>query len=470
MTDSATPSDPSNHLHFFLLDGAAIGHNNYGLWTHPQNQKKNIHSIAYWKNLAREAEAAKLDAIFLADVLGLTAGYQGSTDVALREGFGAPALDPAIVVATMLDSTEHLGFGITVSATYDPPFSTARKLATLDHLSNGRIGWNVVMSFLPNANENHGLALDSLTSAERYERANDFLEVCYKLWEESWEDDALIADTASQILTDPSRVHRIDHVGPYYRSAGPSLLDPSPQRTPLIFQAGQSDHGREFGAKHAEVAFIDPYTADSMSLAVKDIRARAARVGRSQKEVLVTPVANIIVSETKDEARAKLAEFQRFTKPDGYLTHHAWGRFNILAHPRTQLFDDALVEDGLSRDDSGVYGHGPDATVGDVIDAFADLRKGLFFVASDAAGVADAVEEWADSYDLSSFMLRSFLHPGTLQDFGRLVVPELQRRGRYRTEYDGSTLRENVFGPGHSRVADSHPAASHRRPLGGGSE
>jgi FMN-dependent oxidoreductase (nitrilotriacetate monooxygenase family) len=456
------PSDTSRHLHFSLLEMAAMSHNNYGLWAHPENRKREYHTIAFWKEIAREAEAAKLDAVFFADVLGIASGLGGAMDTALQEGIHVPELDPAIVVATMLDATEHIGFGITLATTFDTPFNLARKMATLDHLSGGRVGWNVVMSYHPNASENHGVDHAGVSSVERYERADEFLDVCYQLWEASWEDDAFVADVDAHVVVDPAKVHRIDHRGRFYSCSGPSLVDPSPQRTPVIFQAGMSDRGREFAARHAEVAFVVNRNDAGMRTGVADLRAKARAFGRGRDEFRITPQVNIVVGATLEEAQAKLADFQSWTRAEGYLAHEFGRGFNPLAHPRSQRLDDALAEDGLARADSGTYGHGPDATIGEVVDAAADLSNERFFVCSDPHGVADALETWAEDFDLDGFLLRNYVHPGTVRDFGRLVVPELQRRGRYRTEYEGSTLRENVFGAGHRRVAASHPAASHR--------
>jgi FMN-dependent oxidoreductase (nitrilotriacetate monooxygenase family) len=457
-----TEAAPDRHLHFSLLEKAAMSHNNYGLWRHPDNQKHRFREISFWKQIAHEAEEAKLDAIFFADVLGIAAGFGGTMDVSLREGIHVPELDPAFVVAAMLDATEHLGFGVTTSATYDPPFTVARRFATLDQLSRGRIGWNVVMSYHPNANENYGHDYNSLTSAQRYDRAEDFLEVCYKLWEQSWDDDAVVADRENGVYIDPARVRRIDHVGPYYSSAGPSLVDPSPQRTPVIFQAGMSDRGRQFAARHAEVAFVVNRNDEGLKRGVQDLRAHAAAGGRAREDFRILPQVNIIAAATAEEAAAKVKDFQDYTSAEGYLAHEFGRGFNPLAHPRSQLLDDALAEDGLTRADSGTYGRGPDTTIGDLIDRAADLTREQFFVSGDPGTVADQLEAWAEQFDVDGFLLRNYVHPGTLRDFRLHVVPELQRRGRYRTDYDGTTLRENIFGAGRRRIADSHPAAQYR--------
>lgn len=455
-------SDPSRHLHFNLLDMAAPSHNNYGLWRLPENEKKRFHSVAFWKETAKACEDALMDALFLADATGISAMGGDGVEVSIREGIHVPGLDPAIVAASILDSTTQLGFGITQSTTYDNPFTVARRLATLDHLSNGRIGWNIVMSYLPSANENHGLDAKDISSAERYDRSEDFMAAAYKLFEGSWEDDAVVADPEAGVYADPTKVHRIDHVGEHYRSSGPSMVDPSPQRTPLLFQAGMSDRGRLFAAKHAEVVFVVNRNDEGMHSAIRDLRAKAAGFGRTEADMKILPMVSIIAGATQEEAEAKLTRYNSFTKAEGYLIHEFGGSFNPTKFPRSMRLDDAMESAGFARNDSGAYGHGPDATIGDVIDAASDLSNERFFICGDPNVVADALEQWADDFGVNGYNMRNYTHPGTVRDFGNHVVPELQRRGRYRLEYEGTTLREHVFGAGNTHISATHTAASYR--------
>lgn len=456
-------ADPNRQIHFSSLEMATISHNNYGLWRHPDNQKYRFHDIDFWKEIARNCEAAKMDAMFLADVMGIADSYGGSMDTSIREGIHVPEIDTMLVAAAAMDATEHLGWGTTVSTTYEPPFGHARRMSTMDHLSKGRAGWNIVMSYHRNADENFGVEPGTLPSFERYERSEEYMDICYKLWEQSWDDDAVVADKENGIYADPAKVHRIDYRGKYLSSSGPALADPSPQRTPVLFQAGMSDRGRRFAAKHAEAVFFVARTMDGLKLSVADLRERAAEFGRGRNEVLAMVQVNIIVGETMREAEEKLADFQKYTRPAGYLAHeYGMSNFDPLKHPREMTLDEALEIDGLTRQDSGTYGHGPDATIGDLIDAAADHRLEPMFVHGDPKTVADQIEEWTDEYDLDGYLLRNYVHPGTVVDFGRYLVPELQRRGRYRTEYQGSTLRENFFGPGQVKLAESHPGAAFR--------
>jgi FMN-dependent oxidoreductase (nitrilotriacetate monooxygenase family) len=455
------PARPKQ-IHVSLLEMATISHNNYGLWRHPDNQKWRYRDVAFWVELAQICEAAKLDSIFQADLIGVAAGYQGSTDVPIREGMHIPINDPLLVQAAMASSTTHLGFATTVSATYEHPFGLARRMSTLDHLTNGRAGWNIVMSYTPNANENYGLDTSSLTSVERYDRAEEFMEICYRLWESSWEDGAVIMDRERGFYTDPSKVHRIDYVGQYYRCAGPHLCEPSPQRTPVLFQAGMSDRGRRFAATHAEVTFVSGRSPDALRMSVRDIRRVVAEQGRRPEDMKVLSMVSIVVAPTTEEAEAKLEEYVRLTHPEGYLAHMFGGGFDPMRHPRDRVMVEAMAIDGINRRDSGAYGYGSGITVGEVIDRATDLRRNPLLVCGDPATVADKLEQWMEDYDLDGYLLRNFVHPGTVKDFGELVVPELQRRGRYRQEYEGTTLRENLFGAGHTKLAPTHPGAIHR--------
>ena len=438
-----------------------IAHNDYGIWAHPESQKHRFRETAFWRELAKTCEEAKMDAIFFADGLGIADAYTGSMDVSLREGMHVPTLDPVIVAASAMSATTNLGWATTVATTFEPPFGHARRMATMDHITEGRAGWNVVMSFLKNAEENFGV--DAGLSHLRYDRAEDFMDVCYKLWEASWDDDAVVADRDTQLYIDPGKVRRIDHVGEHYASAGPALWDPSPQRTPVIFQAGMSTRGRTFAAKHAEVVFVMNRDDERFMASIVDLRARAAEFGRGREDMKLLAYCGIIVGETDAEARAKLAAFQKYTRVEGYLAHeNALNGFDPLKHPRGMLLADALEQSGFLRTEASVYARGDDWTVGDLLDHVQDLSRENMVAIGDAEHVADLLEGWMDQFDLDGFLLRSFIYPGSAADFRDLVVPELQRRGRYRTDYEGTTLRENLFGVGHKRLPASHPGAAFR--------
>ncbi|MCS0542529.1 NtaA/DmoA family FMN-dependent monooxygenase, partial [Aeromonas veronii] len=234
-----------------VFDMTSAMHNSHGLWKHPNSERHTQYKdLDYWIDLAKLLERGKFDAVFFADVLGIYDVYKQSKHPSIRDGVQVPLNDPAFVVPAMASVTEHLSFAVTVSTTYEHPFGHARRFSTLDHLTKARIAWNIVTSYLPNAARNFGLP-EMLKHDARYDLADEFLEVSYKLWEGSWEDNAVIADASQEILIDPSKVHEINHKGEYFSVEGPHLSEPSIQRTPVIYQAGTSERGKEFAAKHA---------------------------------------------------------------------------------------------------------------------------------------------------------------------------------------------------------------------------
>ncbi|MBW7459976.1 NtaA/DmoA family FMN-dependent monooxygenase, partial [Paenibacillus sepulcri] len=263
-----------------------VGHNSHGLWKHPDNERRRYNDLGYWTELAQLLEKGKFDALFLADVIGVYDVYKGTRDISIQNAVQVPANDPSLIVPVMAHATKHLGFAVTVTTSYEHPFALSRRLSTLDHLTRGRVAWNIVTSYLPNAARNFGLD-EMIKHDDRYEIAEEFLEVCYKLWEGSWEDDAVVFDTAGDIYADPAKVHEIAHKGKHFQVAGPHLCEPSPQRTPVLYQAGSSGRGRAFAAKHAECVFVGGQTPEALRFYVDDIRSQAKAFGRNPEEILM---------------------------------------------------------------------------------------------------------------------------------------------------------------------------------------
>lgn len=214
-----------------------IGHQSPGMWTHPRDTSRNYTDLAYWADLARTLERGLIDGLFLADVLGVYDVYAGTPDAALRNAVQVPVNDPSLIIPPMAMVTEHLGFGVTCTLSFEPPYPFARRMSTLDHLTKGRIGWNVVTGYLDSAAKGMGQGAQ-VGHDRRYDVAEDYMQVVYKLWEGSWEDGAVLADRERRQFADPAKVHRVTHDGPFYKLDAIHLSEPSPQRTPVLYQAG----------------------------------------------------------------------------------------------------------------------------------------------------------------------------------------------------------------------------------------
>jgi FMN-dependent oxidoreductase (nitrilotriacetate monooxygenase family) len=436
-----------------------VSHIQQGLWTRDDTRQREYAQLGPWLELAKILEAGCFDALFLADVLGLYDTYRGGPEVSIREGMQVPANDPMLLIPAMATVTEHLGFAFTGSVLQTHPFTFARQVSTLDHLTNGRIGWNIVTSYLPNAAANLGLA--SLPDHDaRYDMADDYLDVAYKLWEASWDDDAVVADRARGIYADPAKVHAVDHVGPYYNVAGPHLCEPSPQRTPLLFQAGSSDRGREFAARHAECVFV---ITSRRALAagkgpVPDIRARAAKYGRRAEDIRFYQGLSPVVGGTEAEAQAKAAEYVEGLSTEGALAHLS-GSIGVdlgAIDPDRPL--EAFDSNAMIGAVRGLLENAPSGTR-----TFRDLAKanmaGQFLVGAPEQ-VADRLQEFGEA-GIDGFNLVYSVTPGTFIDFIDGVVPVLQQRGLVQAEYSPGPLRQKLFGA--ARLPERHPGGALRR-------
>ncbi len=443
------------------FDMNCVAHIVAGTWRHPESQAQRYKDLRYWTDLAKLLERGLFDGIFIADVLGVYDVYGDGPDAALRSGAQVPVNDPLMVVSGMAAVTEHLGFGVTSATTFEHPTSFARRMSTLDHLTQGRVGWNIVTGYLKSAALNHGL--DQLTPhGERYAIADEYTEVAYKLWEGSWEDDAVGTAHDRPMYADPAKVHAIAHEGRYYRVPGIHICEPSPQRTPVLYQAGASSRGRQFAAENAEVVFVSEHTKDGLRAVVEDIRGRAKAAGRDPRDVKIVNAYTVITGETEAAAQRRYDDFRRYIDPEGALV--LWSGW--LGYDLSQFELDVplrLVPNDAMQSAVNTYAQG-DATLRDFVDARALTPEGSFIVGSPTQ-VADAMQEWVEETDIDGFNLINVITPGTFADIVDHVVPELQRRGAFRTSYREGTLREKLFGKG-PRLPETHRAARYRT-LGG---
>jgi len=438
-----------------------VTHQSPGLWTHPRDRSCEYTSLRYWTDLARVLEGALFDGIFLADVLGAYDVLGGGPAAALRTGTQIPVGDPLLLIPAMAAVTRHLGFGVTSTLTFEPPFTFARRMSTLDHLTDGRMGWNIVTGYLASAAR--AMGQDTLIPHDvRYDIADDYMEVVYKLWEGSWEDGAVLRDRATGRYADPARVHAVQHASAHHRMDGIHLAEPSPQRTPVLYQAGSSPRGRRFAARHAECVFVSGPSPRAVAPRVADLRRSATEAGRNGADITVFALATVIVAPTEQAARARHREYLDHVSHEGALVlMSGWTGVDLatyaLDQPIRHIENDAgrSAMDNITRaDPSRVW------TVRDVAEHVAIGGIGPVLV-GDPGQVADALESWAEATGVDGFNLAYAVTPETFEDVAAYLVPELQRRGRYKSAYRPGTLREKLGAPG-PRLVPPHVAAGFR--------
>jgi len=449
-------------LHFNAFNMTAPSHNWAGLWSHPRDASIGYNSLEYWTEFAKIAERGLLDGIFLADVFGVYDVFGDSPDTAIRHGVQIPNADPTLFVSAMALVTKHLGFGITANLTLDHPYHFARRFSTLDHLTRGRIGWNIVTGYLESGAR--GMGFDANRAHDdRYDVAEDFLAATYKLWEGSWAQDAVKRDRAGGIFTDPAKVRAIHHDGPHYRVDGIHLSEPSLQRTPLLYQAGASKRGRHFAAKHAEAIFLNGQTKPMLAETVKAIRNATKDFGRSPYDIKLFAGLNIIVAPTRGEAKDLHAEYSSYVDQRGQLALlSGWTGMDFSKYEADQALRyvesnaiQSMVENLTKRSDVPMK-------IADLASLSPAGARAPFIVGS-PQDVADELADWADKTDIDGFNLVRLVAPESLAAFVDLVVPELQSRGLYKTAYREGTLREKLFPEGGALLPASHPAAQYRQ-------
>ncbi len=420
--------------------------NHVASWLHPESQIDAGTNFRHYAQLAQTAERGKFDLLFLADALAVR---DGKPEALSRWPQYMAYFEPLTLLSALAPLTTHLGLAATATTSYHEPYNVARKFASLDHISGGRAAWNVVTSSNHAEAYNFGRA-EHYDHAARYDRAAEFIEVVQGLWD-SWDDDAFVRDRASGRYWLPDKLHVLNHQGAHFTVRGPLNVARPPQGNPVILQAGSSETGKELAAQYAEAVFTPQHTLEGAQAFYRDLKRRMAKYGRAPEHLKVLPGLNAIVGRTAAEARDKHRFLQSLIQPavglellsnslggidlscydlDGPLPEAAFGL--TAKGSSTTAFNNVL---GWARDEK--------LTIRQLYQRFAGARGQRTLIGTPAQ-VVDDMAAWFHGYGVDGFLFHAAHLPGGLDDFVELVVPELQDRGLFRTEYEGTTLRDNL--------------------------
>ncbi|OWX08115.1 LLM class flavin-dependent oxidoreductase, partial [Acinetobacter baumannii] len=397
----------------------------------------------------------------IADVLGIYDVYHQSAEHALIGAVQVPVNDPLQIVPAMAAVTKHLGFGVTTSISFEHPYPFARRISTLDHLTKGRVGWNIVTSYLESGSKNLGLKTQ-VNHDNRYDIADEYLEVLYKLWEGSWEEGSVLRDRESGIFADYKKVHPIQHEGKYFTVPGIHICEPSPQRTPVLYQAGASSRGQKFASQNAECVFIAAPSKIATKKVVQGIRQKLVQEGRDPYSVKIYALLSIVTDETDAKSQAKFKEYQSYGSYDGALTLlSGWSGVDFSQYQPTDKVEyiqtnaiQSLLDSYVNADPERVW------TIEEIANWNSLGGNGPVLVGS-AETVSDALQQWVEDTDVDGFNLAYILAHQTFADVVEFIVPELQKRGVYQTSYAQGTLREKLFGAG-PYLPENHRGAKYR--------
>lgn len=448
----------SRQIRFNAFEMNCVAHQSPGLWTYPGDRSWEYKDIEYWTDLAAILEAGRFDGIFIADVIGYYDVYRAGNLDAIREAAQFPVNDPLQLAVPISMASKNLGIGITSSTSFEHPYVFARRLTTADHLTKGRVGWNIVTSYLESGARNIG-GEGLRRHDDRYAVANEYLEVIYKLLEGSWEDGAVLRDRERGVFTDPAKVHEIHHKGRFFDVPGYHLSEPSPQRTPVLYQAGASKSGIDFAAHNAECVFVAAPTKPVLKRYIAKLREAAAAAGRGDGAHLVYNLATVIVEETDAKAQALYQSYRDHVSYDGALTFiSGWSGVDLARYAPSDPVRKVETNAVLSLLEH--FTADREWTVAELAKWGGIGGLGPVFVGSPAT-VADQLQQWQEETDVDGFNLAYVTAHQTFASITGLLVPELQRRGVYQREYAPGTLREKLFGKG-PRLSAPHPGAAYR--------
>lgn len=446
----------TSHIHLNAFTQCAPCPQAKGQWRNPADRSSlGYRDVEYWIDIVRTLDRGLVDSLFFADIHGVYDVYGGSMDAGIQHAVQFPGNDPSVLLPLLARETTGLGFIATYSTTYYPPFHTAKLFSSLDHFTGGRVGWNIVTSYLESAYRN-GLGDDPLPHDERYDQADEYMDVVGALWERSWDPGAVVRDVDADIHTDPARVHRIDHDGRYYSVQGPHMCEPSPQRSPFLVQAGTSPRGIEFAARHAEAMFVSVGRGKHRRSVKDSVVAATEAAGRAADSVKLFSGVSLVVGETEAEARSKVETLREYGSPEGaFALFGGWTGVDLADFEPSDTVRN-FASTGIQSVGmlTGLAGH-PDATFGDLAEKVrpAGMHE---VIAGTPEQIADFMELTIEQTGVDGFNVFPNTQPGGFEDLVDLVIPELQRRGRFRTAYQETTLRERFTGQ--ARIAHDHPS------------
>ncbi|MCX6501696.1 MAG: NtaA/DmoA family FMN-dependent monooxygenase [Microbacterium sp.] len=447
-------------LHFGVFEVFAPQVGGTYSWAHPANDAVDFLDRHRWVRMAKVMDRTGYDFLFFADSYGYPMVNGDIAEMSVRAAINFPALDPATIIPILAHETERLGFVVTASTGIDHPVQLARKYATLDHVTGGRIGWNIVTG----SSQNAVAALfghdEMVAHDDRYEMAQEYVELARAFWEDSWDDDALLADAESGVYIHPERLRAVDFDGIHYRSHGHFTVPPSPQRTPVLFQAGTSPKGKALAAATAEGVFIQATTPEFTAKNAADIRRLAAEAGRDPQSIRIIAGLTAVVAETDEAAQALFDEFYAMQSDELVASLYAGNTgINLL-----DLDPDGTIEQAFER--GGPVGQmgtsnierfregagRPAPTVREILDELRGRGTRGFRLIGSAQTVADGIAELAEQTGVDGFMLEPIFGTRDVQAFGEQVLPLLRERG-LAADPVGQTLREHISGEaGHTRL------------------
>nr|OQO22110.1 hypothetical protein B0A51_12559 [Rachicladosporium sp. CCFEE 5018] len=457
---SATKETARKQILLNAFDMSTIGHLSPGQWKDPNDRSTTKLSLDYWTNLAKLLEKGGINALFLADTFGGYDTYDGKIDDCIRRASQWPMTDPSIPISAMAAVTKNLVFAITATTSFETPFLLAKRFSTLDTMTNGRFGWNIVTGYKKSAFKAIGIDTP-VEHDERYAQADEYMQVLYKLWNGSWSDNAIVANPKSDVYFDPEKIETITHAGQYYNLETKHLVPPTPQRTPFLFQAGTSPAGSAFAVRHAEAVFVSGHSPAVIRPKVDNIRRLAKEAGRDPQSIKFFSTFTPFVGRTDEDAHEKYNKAKQYASTIGGLVlASGWTGIDFSQIPIDQPISEAdsktankivsiLSNFTTTSEETPVW------TPRVVAEKASLGGLGPLAIGSPVT-VADEMERWMREADLDGFNVAYVTTPGTFEDVVELLVPELRRRGLYKKSKEGLTARERIYGAGQKRLRDDH--------------